>query len=304
MDRSSGVFAPHTGDAAAPNGELQSGVGLAWQLLYTDRVSKEYDRFREHNTASRRGQSVVNDPHSVQMNALRGMSYTEGQQALRPSNSVAIDTVQMHEHGGDHDHADAPAARVSGPMGRIFNRILEVEESREDTAHMKFDETQLRTYLDTRLKLCEEEWFRDIKVDGAAEKLMASLDKNRDGFVDWAEFQGFQEQVLENLAPGTNRDSTPEEIKRAALAQYATLNSEKKDSPNSIGFDELQRGVSKQLPEGIGHKDIVGQLAARIALVAVDKDGGNKAVADRTLSESEWTTAALDIHNSSRQNVQ
>jgi hypothetical protein len=210
----------------------------------------------------------------------------------------------MHEHGGDHNHVEPPEARVSGPMGRIFNRILGVEESREDTALMSFDESQLRIFLDTQLKLCEEEWFRGTKIKGAAEKLMASLDTNRDGLVDWAEFQGFQEQVLENLAPGTNRDSTPEEIKRAALAQYATLNSEKKDTPNSIVFDELQRGVAKQLPGNVGHKDIVSQLAARIAMVAVDKDEGKKELTDRKLSESEWTTAALDIHTSSRQNVQ
>ena len=119
----------------------------------------------------------------------------------------------------------------------------------------------------------------------------------------WAEFQGFQEEVLKNLAPGVGNTSKPEDVKNAAASQYSKLNSNVLASPNSVTFDEMQDGIGKELPEGTENLDIISQLAARIAMYAVDKDETGKDLKKRSVTESEWSTAALEIHSAGKANT-
>ena len=43
--------------------------------------------------------------------------------------------------------------KPTGPMGRTFNRILQVRENRSDTQDMAFNREQLKEFLDNGLQL-------------------------------------------------------------------------------------------------------------------------------------------------------
>jgi len=265
-------------------------------------VSRTLDRHLSSQPNHSGNHADIETPNSVQLNALRGMSYAEGREALKPANSLNANNVQMHGNGTSHEHEAREDARVSGPIGRIFNTILGVEVTREDTGLMVFDVGQLREFLDVTLKLSEGEWFRGTKLERVAEALMGQLDTNQDGLVGWGEFQGFQEEVLKNLAPGIGNTSTPEDVRNAAESQYSKLNSDTKGSPDSVTFSEMQDGIGKELPVGTKNVDIISQLAARIAMYAVDKDETGKDLKKRSVTESEWSTAALEIHAVGKEN--
>ena len=63
----------------------------------------------------------------------------------------------------------------------------------------------------------------------------------------------------------------------------------------NLGYDELSAGTLAELPKGTEHGDLIAQLAARIALDAVDTDQGKSPVKSRTLSKGEWTNAAGEM---------
>ncbi len=200
-----------------------------------------------------------------------GMSYADGQAAVSPE----------------------PTAKVDGPIGRVFNRILGKSDSADGTATMTFDKKQLRNYLDKTINFADDEWFRGTKLDGVTDKLMETLDKDGDGRVTWGEFQAFKTQVLSQLAPGVDKNSTPEQVAASSNKRFDQFDTNRKDG--SLNFEELQAGSKAELPKETEHADLIAQLGARIALDAVDTDQRDKAVKDRTLSRAEWTNAASQL---------
>ncbi len=203
------------------------------------------------------------------------------------SRSAAIGQAKTGDEGNSAmlervRQADETGA-VDGPMGRVYTRIA----GRADAPG--FSRAQLRTYLDTTLKLAEGEFFRGAKLDGVADKLMEQLDVDRDGMVSWREFQAFEAQTLGTVAPGA-RDRASAEA--AAGKRFGELD---QNRDGSLGYDELQAGTRAALPEGTNHADLIAQLAARIALDAVDTDQRGTDLKKRGLSRGEWTTAAREM---------
>ena len=210
--------------------------------------------------------------------ATAGLSYAGGAAALSPS---------VQKKG-----AAEPETDVTGPIGRVFNRILGKADGAKGTASLAFDKDQLQRYLDKNLKLADGEWFRGKKLTGVAEKLMETLDTDRNGLVTWGEFQTFKQQVLESLAPGSKPGDKAADVERAASGQFDSM---EKKRDGSLNFDELQEGTKAQLPKDTDHADLIAQLGARIALDAVDTDQRSSKVKDRQLSRAEWTTAAREL---------
>lgn len=186
-----------------------------------------------------------------------------------------------------------PTNDVTGPIGRVFNRILGQSDNAKGTAGMAFNKAQVKTYLDKNLKFADGEWFRGKKLDGVADKLMETLDADKNGLVGWAEFQTFKAQVLQQVAPGVDGNSTPDQVNTAAGAKFDKFDKKRKDG--SLNFDELQAGTKSELPKDTDHADLIAQLGARIALDAVDTDQRSSKVKDRTLSRTEWTSAAQQL---------
>lgn len=205
------------------------------------------------------------------------MSYASGRDAVQPKD----------------DPTD-----VVGPIGRVFNRILGLADNARGTAGKSFNRAQLKGYLDNNLKLADGEWFRGKKLDGVADKLMATLDTNTDGLVGWVEFQAFQAQVLQSIAPGVGPDSTTEQVDAASGGQFDAMDKDRKDG--KLGYGEIFEGTKGALPKDTDHADLVAQLGARIALDAVDTDQRGEKVKDRSLSRTEWTTAARELSSASR----
>lgn len=175
------------------------------------------------------------------------------------------------------------AGAVDGPMGRVFIRIAGSAQA------PGFDRTQLHTYLDKTLKLADGEWFRGAKLDGVADKLIAQLDVDKDGIVSWAEFKAFEAQTLATVAPGAKDEAS---ARTAAGGRFDKLDTSR---DGNLGYDELSAGTLAELPKGTEHGDLIAQLAARIALDAVDTDQGKSPVKSRTLSKGEWTNAAGEM---------
>lgn len=188
------------------------------------------------------------------------------------------------------------AAGVSGPIGRLFNRILGVDESRTNTTGAAFTRAQLRSYLDTHLELAKGEWFRDAKLDGVSDKLMEVLDKDRNGKVTWGEFQAFRTEILGAIAPGVEPGSAPEKVKAAATGSFGKVDGGATgNGDGKLSYLELQKSTQAQLPAGTEHADLVAQLGARIAIDAGDTDQRSKPVDKRELTRAEWIAAALEL---------
>ena len=208
---------------------------------------------------------------------LAGMTYSQGTDQLRPSELTAA--------GEKEDE-------VTGPMGRVFNRILGEGDNAKDTGDRFFDKSQLLQYLDQKLQLAESEWFRGKKLAGVSDKLFETLDTDTDDKIGWAEFQAFKAEVFKSIAPGVDSKSSPEEVTKAAETRFDELD----NSDGSLNYKELHKGTKDALPEKTKHADLIAQLGARIALDAVDKDQRDQKVKDRTLKKSEWLEAAADLH--------
>lgn len=189
------------------------------------------------------------------------------------SNTAMLEQVGAAQAGG----------AVDGPMGKVFVRIA------GSAAAPGFDRTQLHNYLDKTLKLADGEWFRGAKLDGVADTLMAQLDVNKDGLVSWAEFKAFEAQTLATVAPGAKDEAS---ARTAAGGRFDKLDSSR---DGQLNYDELNAGTMAELPKGTDHADLISQLAARIALDAVDTDQGKSPVKNRTLSKGEWTNAAGEM---------
>jgi len=169
--------------------------------------------------------------------------------------------------------------RVSGPLGRTFNRILGKADNAQDTADMAFNRDLLKNYLDKNLQLAEDEWFRGKKLNGVADALMEKLDKDGDGSVSWDDFQAFKDDVSKAFGKDTN-----------SRFDAMDLNGD-----GSLCMDETQTRARRDLPEDTKHKDLIAQLGARITMDAVDTDQRDEKVANRRLSRREWATAASEL---------
>lgn len=214
--------------------------------------------------------------------------------------SAAADTSSKRAVGKGQTYAEgqaqvSPAASndVTGPIGRVFNRILGLSDDAKGTADKVINRNQVKNYLDKNLQLAKDEWFRGAKLDGVADKLMETLDKDGNGKVGWLEFQAFNADVLSSIAPGTKPGDSPEAVSRAATQQFASM--DKKGKKGSLNYDELESGTKASLPKGTEHADLISQLGARIALDAVDTDQRSTSIKDRDLSQNEWLTAAQQM---------
>lgn len=179
--------------------------------------------------------------------------------------------------------------KVGGPLGRVWNRILGQPES-ADTSNATVDQAMIRAYLDSKLQLAEGEMFRGKKLDGVAENLMKTFDKDGDARLTWPEFQGFQSTLLAMLAPETAAGS--QDAATSAPKEHGVVD---EDKDGKAGMSEIQSRAKDKLPSDTSYKDLVAQLGARVAIDAADKDEGGKPVSERSLSKTEWTNAAKEL---------
>lgn len=208
-----------------------------------------------------------------------------------PTGGGSAPDYQDAQTGGAGAQQDAV---VQGPMGRVFNRILGLDESLTTSAGMAFTREQLKGYLDQKLGLAEGEFFRGKKLDGVADAMMTKLDTDQSGSVSWPEFRVFQGEVLKSIAPGAAPGASAEEVGAAADKQFASIDTGRKDK-GRLTYDELHAGTKKSLPEDTENKDLLAQLGARIALDTADTDQRDKKVKDRTLTGDEWRGAAREM---------
>ncbi len=183
------------------------------------------------------------------------------------------------------------AEQVSGPIGRLFNRICGVDENQTDPAGLSFGDTELQQYLKEELQMAKGEMFRGAKLKGISKKLIGDLDKDGDGRLNWDEFKAFEGQVLERLAPGPDISASASEMEGAASSRYDQLDG----GDGALGYGELKQGAKDQLPADTKHLSLIAQLAARITLDALDTDERDKPVAERTLSRDEYLDGTREI---------
>ncbi len=176
--------------------------------------------------------------------------------------------------------------KVDGPMGRVFQRVLGITEGGAD---MAFTRDQLQRYLDNNLQLAEGEWFRGKKLSGVTDALMKQLDTDHDGKVSWTEFKAFEKQTLATVAPGGGDRA---KVEASADARFDQLDT---NHDGALTYDELFARTKGELPKATEHKDLIAQLAARIALDAVDVNQRDLPVKKRTLDRKEWKTGAGEM---------
>jgi hypothetical protein len=199
-------------------------------------------------------------------------------EALSESNEEAIATME---------------AEVSGSLGRLFNRILGVDESSTDTGAMAFSLDQLKDYIKNQIDFAEGEFFRTAKISGVAQRMLLELDSNQDGLVDWPEFQGSVDRLCSMLGI-EQEEATPEEVVEASDSSFQTIAGESQE----IGLTTLQSHVEESMPAETEHLDLVAQFAARMAIDLADTDQRDLPVAERSVSQDEWVNAAKDLADS------
>ncbi len=207
--------------------------------------------------------------------------------AATPRKKAAAETIQPA--GNQAAQEQARAAR--GPLARLFNRIVGQPEDRSPEG-AAFDRAALRRYLDKNLQFAEKEWFRGKKLDGVTDALMKQLAGDANGVVTWEAFQAFRVQTLQTLAPGAQPGEAPDAVAERASKRFGQLD---RSGDGSLDYGELKKGTEAALPKGTDHKDLVSQLAARIALDAADLDQRDRKVKDRDLSREEWSAAARQL---------
>jgi len=195
--------------------------------------------------------------------------------------AVAPPTVQPGGNAAMQEQLKAPPAgpAPSGPLGRMWNRILGKPEG-TDSSGLRANTAQIRSYLDG-IGLAEGEMFRGMKLDGVAEGLMKQYDGDKDGSLSWSEFQGFAEQ-LKGILLGD----------KGALAEHGATDTSK---DGQAGLKEIQSRTASKLPKDTEHKDLIAQLGARAVLDVADSDQQNQPVSKRSLSKDEWTNAATGL---------
>ena len=191
-------------------------------------------------------------------------------------------------NGAAQDHM-----RVSGALGRVFNRIVGMAESNTSPEGLSVTRDDLKRYLEEQLTFAEGEWFRGTKIDGVADKIMAFLDGNNNGEVTWEEFQVMIDEMRGHLIGNISAGASSGEIRAQAIEVYSNITGG--SGAGAVGFNEIKAGVNQKLPESTEHKDLVAQLGALMVLDIVDIDESSTRVRDRSISEHEWMSAADDF---------
>jgi hypothetical protein len=202
--------------------------------------------------------------------------------AATPTPETTPPSLQPAGNAAMQEQLQAPPATAtpSGPLGRMWNRILGKPEG-TDSSGAVATTAQVRAYLDG-IGLAEGELFRGMKLDGVAEGLMKQYDADKDGRISWTEFQGFAEQLTSILVGPTGAD-----------AEHGATDNAPRDGQASL--KEIQARTAGKLPKDTDHRDLVAQLGARAVLDAADTDQGDRPVSKRTLSKEEWTSAAKGL---------
>jgi hypothetical protein len=183
--------------------------------------------------------------------------------------------------------------RVSGALGRVFNRIAGIAESNTSPEGLFVTRADLKRYLEDQLTFAEGEWFRGTKIDGVADKIMTFLDSDNSGEVSWAEFQLMIDEMRGHLIGNISAGASSSEIRAQAIEVYSNITGG--SGADSVGFSEVKAGVDEKLSESTEHKDLVAQLGALMVLDIVDIDESSTQVRDRSISEHEWMSAAEDF---------
>jgi len=181
--------------------------------------------------------------------------------------------------------------KVSGNLGRAFNRIAGVSEGNTDPSGLAFSRDDLKRYLEDSLKLAEGEWFRSAKISGVADEIMETLDAGKDGTVDWAEFQTMVDELTTHMVGELGPGAGSAEIQAKASELFAGISG----GQDSVGFEKLESETKSELPEDMEHKDLVAQLAALLVIDVVDIDEASKDVRDRSISRAEWMGAVTSF---------
>ena len=182
-------------------------------------------------------------------------------------------------------HSDMQFAQGMGTSAAVD--LMKVQGNNTDAVGRAFSRDDLKNYIEHQLKFADGEWFRGMKISGATDEIMALLDADRDGYVDWFEFQTMVAELKMTLLDDIGPNAGTEEIQ----AEANHLFSEISGGSGSIGFDQLEWETHEKLPEETENRNLVAQLIALLIIDIVDVDEANKAVRDRTVNEDEWKGA-------------
>lgn len=224
----------------------------------------------------------------------------QSQQTVTPAVAPSTETTgstPAPARGDNSGQQDKVKAKVSGPIGRVWNHVIGQPEGATDTDGAVADRAMIRAYLDNRLKFADGEWFRGKKLDGVTDKLISTLDTNKDGKIQWPEFKAYEDEIFKQLAPGANAAGSAGSVKKAANAGFDAAD---KAGDGALSMDDISKSAQSKLPEGTDNADLIGQLAGRVTIDAVDRDEGKKPIADRSISKGEWSGAAEEIASGRR----
>jgi hypothetical protein len=235
------------------------------------------------------------DPRARSKMPAKSLQQSGGGTPISAISVVPSSATPAVQQTGGNGAAQDKLKKVTGPIGRVWNHILGQAEGRTDTGDAAIDQAMVRAYLDKRLGFAEGEYFRGTKLDGVAEKLVSTFDKDGDGKVNWSEFQAFESQIFAMLAPGADKPGV--DAGAAAGAQFGKID---QSGDKQANLAELQATNQAGLPAGTDHADLVAQLGARVAIDAADRDQAGTPVGQRSLSRDEWTAAATETANHRR----
>lgn len=212
-------------------------------------------------------------------------SRRQNNQSSQGSTDSGLSDMQFDQEMGNTAAQDL--LKVQGNLGRAFNRIVGVSESNTNAVGLAFSRDDLKAYIQDQLKFAEGEWFSGTKVSGATDEIMSRLDADRDGRVDWFEFQAMVTQLKMTLLDGIGPGAGNAEIQAEANKVFAEISG----GSGAVGFEQLEWQTAQNLPEETENRDLIAQLIALLIIDIVDVDEANKAVRDRTVSEDEWVGA-------------
>ena len=216
-------------------------------------------------------------------------SRRQNNQSSQGSTDSGLSDMQFDQEMGNTAAADL--LKVQGSLGRAFNRIVGVSENNTDAVGLAFSRDDLKVYIKDQLKFADGEWFRGTKIDGATDEIMSRLDGDRDGMVDWFEFQAMVAELKMSFLDGIGPNSGNAEIQEEATNLFAELSG----GSGSVGFEQMEWQTAQNLPPETEHRDLIAQLVALLIIDIVDVDEANKDVRDRSVSEGEWMGAVQGI---------
>lgn len=220
------------------------------------------------------------------------MSQSQQQQS---TSNVDISTETVSEVSTNLQDQMGNAAiqeQLLGPSGRVFTKIVEGSGGTA-TTDSTFTKPELKDYLDHELAFANGEFFRGTKLNGAADAMFEELNTSGDGFVDWGEFSAINSQLIKLLVPLVGEaDYTPEQITKIANEQFDSLVG---SQDGFLDLNELQTDALDRLPAETEHKGLVSQLAAKLAIDAIDRGQAGEKMDNRQISREEWVQTAVEL---------